>query len=322
LGTDPSNDLDYFIDRATRLVDRVTDEVENRSQIKDFKKNVADTIESIRDRQQSENTPQYGVKPSLAAIRQFVPVWENGLLIIIAARPSMGKTAFALHEAIHIASTAGPVLFFSLEMTARKLTTRVLQRESGLSGYDLDRLTANQWGVLDEAVSHVQDLGLYIDDTPAVSLGHVKAKAKIYKKQHGIKAIVVDYLGLMKGDRSLPREQQVAEISKTMKGIAKEFDLPVFLLSQLNRGPENRPDKKPILSDLRESGAIEQDADIVVFPHRPIYYDSKAIDEKGKAYFYFAKNRDGKIGGAVTKHNETITKFYDIIHTPDGAAPY
>jgi replicative DNA helicase len=318
LGTDTSNDLDYFIDRASRLVDRVTDEIENRSQVKDFKKNVHETVESIRDRQQHENTPQYGVKPSLKAIREYVPLWENGLLIIIAARPSMGKTAFALHEAVHIASTAGPVLFFSLEMTARKLTTRVLQRESGLSGYDLDRLTASQWGVLDEAVSHVQDLGLFIDDTAGVSMGHIRAKAKIYKKQHGIKAIVVDYLGLMKADKSIPREQAVAEISKTMKQIAKEFDLPVFLLSQLNRGPENRKENGyvPKLSDLRESGAIEQDADIVIFPHRPTYYFPNVPEYENKAYLYFGKNRDGKMGAAVTQTNETITKFYDIIHTP------
>jgi replicative DNA helicase len=324
IGTDTSYDMDYFTDRAAMLGDLAINEVENRSQIKDFKKNVHETIESIRERQQHTDTPNFGVIPSLRAIREFIPLWENGSLIIIAARPSMGKTAFVLHEAVHIASTAGPVLFFSLEMTARKLTTRILQRESGLTGYDLDRLTADQWGKLDEAVPRIQELGLFIDDTPAVSIGHIKAKAKIFKKQHDIKAIVVDYLGLMKADKGIPREQAVAEISKTMKQIAKEFDMPVFLLSQLNRGPEAREKDgfKPKLSDLRESGAIEQDADIVIFPHRPIYYNPNNPDYENKAYLYFAKNRDGKMGASVTQTNETITKFYDIINASDDITPY
>jgi len=323
--------LDDFIDRAAAFVDNVIDEIDNRSVIKEFKDNIQDAIQSIQDRQKGSDV-SHGVQPSLSEIRKFVPVWENGNLIIIAARPAMGKTAFAIHELFHISQAFGPVLYFSLEMSARELTSRILQRESNLSRYDFDRMSSDKWRILDDATARLMDLNFFIDDTPAISVTHVKAKTKMFKKQHGIKAIAIDYLQLMGADKKLPREQQVAEISRSMKLIAKEFDLPVFLVAQLNRGPESRKEDafRPKLSDLRESGAIEQDADIVVFPHRPSYYLPDEPEYEGRAEIIFAKNRHGKAGMGTVKVNDTITKFYDIIegvpeegnYTPIDEIPY
>lgn len=312
-GMDTSIDLDLFINRASMFVDKVFGQIENSSQIKIFKENVEDAIDDIQRKQKHDGANENGALPSLYEVKKRIPIWENGNLIVIAARPGMGKTAFVVHEAVHIASTAGPVLFFSVEMKARELTSRILQRESGLSRYDFDRMTVKNWEILDNAIPRISDLGIFIDDTPIVNIAHIKAKAKIFKKQHDIRAIVVDYLQLMGSDKRLPREQQVAEISKSMKLIAKEFDVPVFLVAQLNRGVETRREDgfKPKLSDLRESGAIEQDADIVLFPHRPAYYDQNDPDLKGIANIIIAKNRHGMQGVAVARVNDTITKFFD-----------
>ncbi len=331
IGESSENTLDDFIDLAVTFVDKVIDEVDNRSLIKEFKDNIQDAVQSIQDRQKGSDV-SHGLHPSLAEIRKFVPVWENGNLIIVAARPAMGKTAFAIHELFHISQAFGPVLYFSLEMSARELTSRILQRESNLSRYDFDKMTSAKWQILDDTTTRLMDLNFFIDDTPAMSVSHIKAKTKIFKKHHGVKAIAVDYLQLMSADKKLPREQQVAEISRNMKLIAKEFDIPVFLVAQLNRGPESRKEDafRPKLSDLRESGSIEQDADIVIFPHRPSYYLPDEAEHEGRAEIIFAKNRHGKAGMGTVKVNDTITKFYDIIEgvpdeghfTPVSEIPY
>jgi replicative DNA helicase len=320
IGESFESDLDDFIDKSAMFVDKVINEVDNRSQIKKFDDNVNDAIESIQEMQNPDSNCM-GVKTSLATIRNYVPIWGNGDLIVIAARPGMGKTAFAIHELLHISQSAGPVLFFSLEMSAIQLTNRILQRESNLSRYDFDKMTPEKWTKLDNATANVSGLDFFIDDTPGVSISHIKAKAKIFKKQHNIKAIAVDYVQLMTTDKNLPREQQVAEVSRSLKLIAKEMDVPIFMVAQLNRGPESRKEDafRPRLSDLRESGAIEQDADVVIFPHRPSYYLPDDPDFEGIAELIFPKNRHGKTGIAEAKVNETVTKFYDIAHgMPDG----
>lgn len=318
-GESTENDLDEFIDNSTMFVDRIINEVENRSQIKDFDTNLNETIQSIQEKQ-ADNKDYKGIRTSLSTFKIYAPTWEPGDLIVLAARPGMGKTAFAIHELLHISKQYGPVIFFSLEMSAKQLVSRILQRESNLSRYDFERMTPAKWTTLDNAVTHLTGLNFFIDDTPGVSISHIRAKTKIFKKQHDIKAIAVDYVQLMKADKKLSREQQVADISRNMKLIAKEFDVPVFMVAQLNRGPENRKEDafRPKLSDLRESGAIEQDADLVIFPHRPAYYLPDDPEFEGRAEIIFAKNRQGSTGMAVVKVNETITKFYDIINdVPD-----
>lgn len=317
-GEDTSTDLDRLLEQASTLVDDVVGELDQKNTIRPFKDNVSLALENIEEKQKEEKSnPKYGVYPSNRSVRELVPLWENQSLIIIAARPSMGKTAYVVQEAVEIAKNHGPVLFFSLEMSVIKLTNRILQRESGLSRYDFDGyMDPEKWNALEDAVTHVENLGLFIDDTSSVGIGHIKTKAKLFKKKYGIKALVVDYLQLMNADSRLQREQQVATISRSMKGIAKELDIPVFLLAQLSRKSENRKEEgfKPKLADLRESGAIEQDADVVIFPFRPAYYFPDEPEHQGVCLFIVAKNRDGSIGEAFTNVNETVTKFSDNIY--------
>lgn len=318
IGNSPEYTLDDFMQKSITFVDKVIGDKTQSNNIKDFKENVKETIEAIKERQ-GNNAGKFGYPPSLNNLSKFIPLWKNGNLIIIAARPGMGKTAFAIHELFHLSHNFGPILYFSLEMSANELIERILQRETHFSQYDFDHMTSEKWNQLDSAVSKIINAQFFIDDTPGVSIDHVKAKTKIFKKIHNIKAIAIDYLQLMTADKNLPRERQVSEISRNMKLIAKEFNIPVFLVAQLNRGPETRKEDlfRPKLSDLRESGSIEQDADIVIFPHRPAYYYPKDPDFKGKADLLIAKNRNGNVGVATVKVNDTITKFYDIITTPE-----
>lgn len=323
IGLDSTTDLDILIDKTSVLIDNVLSEIDNKSNIRNYAENLKDAVEVIQERQNSDIN-KYGIKPHLKAVRTFIPLWENGDLIIVAARPGMGKTAFVLNETAHIASTQGAVLFFSLEMHRRQLVNRNIQRETGLSRYDLDNPTIEQWRLIEEAISYMKNWQLFIDDTPNVSISHLKAKIKIFKKKHDIKAVVIDYMQLMQADKTIPREQQVAQITRSCKLIAKEFQIPIFLVTQLNRGPENRKESayRPRMSDLRESGASEQDADIIIFPHRPAYYFPDDDEFKNIAEILIAKNRNGQTGMARVHVNDTITKFYDIIHQYDEDAPY
>ena len=312
-GSDPSLDLDEFISQAGSFTDKILGTIGQSSKINTFKENVNEAIKQIQERQDKKNNIKYGVPVSSYKLRLKIPMWENSDLIIIAGRPSMGKTAIALYEAFHIARNYGPIIFFSLEMDEIKLTKRLMQAESGLSRYDFESMSRQAWDQLDSCLSSFIDIPFFIDPTPAASLSHIRVKTKIFKKQHDLKAIFVDYLQLMKAMNGQNRERQVADISAGLKSIAKEFKIPVFLLAQLNRGPEARREEmfKPKLSDLRESGAIEQDADIVIFPFRPAYYYPNEIEFKYVCELIVAKNRNGEVGTVSLFTNETKTRFFD-----------
>ena len=255
------------------------------------------------------------LSPSIGSLAEFIPEWAPGELIVIAGRPGMGKTAFAIDQACELAYKGYPSYFASLEMTARELAGRVVQRESGLMRYDFERrMTPEQWAKIDDAAIFLDDKKIFIDDTPLASLNHIKIKAKLLKQTQGILAVFIDYLQLITpADKKQIREQQVAEITKQLKAIGKELGLPVFLLAQLNREVENRPGKRPQLSDLRESGAIEQDADVIIFPVRPEYYDKEDPALKGKVIFIVAKNRGGSTGDVMAHCNESVTRFSDEV---------
>ena len=227
----------------------------------------------------SKNTSAFnGVPSGFMAIDRVTLGWQLSDLIIIAARPSMGKTAFVLSMARNMAvDHEQGVAFFSLEMSAVQLMMRLIIAETGLSGNDVKsgRLTPEQWRHLESATKPLGSAPLYIDDTPALSVFEFRSKARRLKIHHDIKIIIIDYLQLMTGNQDSKgnREQEVAFISRTLKAIAKELNVPMIALSQLSRATEMRGgSKRPQLSDLRESGAIEQDADIVAFIHRPEYY--------------------------------------------------
>lgn len=255
-----------------------------------------------------------GFSTDLKSLREIVNYWENGRLIVIAARPGMGKTAFAIHEALNVTKQFKNALYFSLEMSYKQLTKRILLTSNDIQRYmfDVNDLNVSQWDKLDNGISKVYDYNLFIDDS-TFNLNAIKNKCKIMKKKHNINAVFIDYLQLIEGDKSIVREQQVAQISRSFKLIAKELQIPIFLLAQLNRESEQRKSEGylPKMSDLRESGAIEQDADIIVFPHRACYYEP----EDERVWLVVAKNRDGETGKAEVRTNESVTKFYDPYDT-------
>ncbi len=245
-----------------------------------------------------------GVPSGFMELDLLTSGWQKGDLIIIAARPSMGKTAFALNIARNAAVEYGyPVVIFSLEMPEDQLTQRLLSAEAEINAERLRRaeLSDQEFQLLWSKAQQLQQAPIYIDDTPALSIFDLRARARRLKADKNIALIVIDYLQLLHGPpnaKRMNREQEVAAISRSLKALAKELNIPVIALSQLNRAPETRGgDKRPMLSDLRESGAIEQDADLVIFIHRPEYYgfetDEQGNPTEGIAEIIIAKHRNG-----------------------------
>ncbi|MDO4804999.1 MAG: replicative DNA helicase [Lachnospiraceae bacterium] len=226
--------------------------------------------------------------------------FQNSDFILIAARPSMGKTAFVLNIAQYMAFRQNvPCALFSLEMSRDQLMNRLFSLESRVDSQALrtGKLKDDEWAKLVESAGIISGSQLIIDDTPGINLQQFRSKARKYKLDHDIKIIFIDYLQLMAGNggRSENRQQEISDISRALKSLARELNIPIVALSQLNRGVEQREDHRPMLSDLRESGAIEQDADVVMFIYRDDYYN-KDTEEKGIAEIIIAKQRNGPIG--------------------------
>ena len=236
-------------------------------------------------------------------------------LIILAARPSMGKTAFALNIADYVAVEKDiPVAIFSLEMSKQQLVTRLFAMEGRINAQNIrnGELSDAEFFDLSNVAGKIGKTKLIIDDTTAISLNELRTKCRKYKLEHDIGLVVIDYLQLMSGNgKSEGRTQEVSEISRGLKAIARELDVPVIALSQLNRGAEGRSDHRPILSDLRESGAIEQDADVIMFIHRDDYYnkDGTATNE---AEIIIAKQRNGPVGSKNLAWLPAYTKFVNL----------
>ena len=263
-----------------------------------------------------------GVRSGFTDIDAVTLGWQPSDLIIIAARPSMGKTAFVLTMARNMCvELKTPVDFFSLEMSSVQLMNRLIVAETQLSSKDLrtGNLTPAQWTHLEKQTVELGRSPLFIDDTPALSVYEFRSKARRLKTQHDIQLIIIDYLQLMTA--STPetrgnREQEVSLISRTLKAIAKELNVPIIALSQLSRNVENRGgSKRPQLSDLRESGAIEQDADVVAFIHRPEYYglttDENNMPTAGMAEIIIAKHRNGEVTDVPLRFIKEQAKFAD-----------
>ncbi|MFR9649018.1 MAG: replicative DNA helicase [Rikenellaceae bacterium] len=263
-----------------------------------------------------------GVPSGFTSIDRKTLGWQLSDLIIVAARPSMGKTAFVLTMARNMAVEFDQgVAFFSLEMATVQLMMRLIVAESGISGTALKsgKLTSEQWKHLESSTKPLATAPLYIDDTPALSVFEFRSKARRLKIHHDIKIIIIDYLQLMTGtsDTRGNREQEVAFISRTLKAIAKELNVPIIALSQLSRATEMRGgNKRPQLSDLRESGAIEQDADIVAFIHRPEYYGMHTLDDgtptAGMAEIIMAKHRNGEVCDIPLRFIKEQARFADV----------
>jgi len=278
-------------------------------------------IENIEDSLKVEKEGiSSGVKTGLRAVDSLTNGWQKSDLIIIAGRPSMGKTAVAMNMVLHPAiQEKKSVLVFSLEMSKQQLTGRV---ESLLSEIDVSRIIKKQLSKdeivnLDNSCQSLYYAPIYIDDTPNISLIELKSKARKMYSEKKVELIVIDYLQLMRSGLNIGnREQEIAEISRGLKALAKELNIPVIALSQLSRVVEGRADKKPMLSDLRESGQIEQDADMVVFCYRPEYYgienyelDGESFNSKGLFMLLWAKHRNGELGEIPLRFIHHLTKI-------------
>ncbi len=238
-------------------------------------------------------------------------------LILIAARPSMGKTAFVLNIAEHMAFHDNKcVAIFSLEMSKEQLVNRLLAMESHVDSQNIrtGNMSDMDWENIIESAGSIGKSRLIIDDTPGISIAELRSKCRKYKMDHGLQIIMIDYLQLMtggSGKSSESRQQEISEISRSLKSLARELEVPVVALSQLSRAVEQRPDHRPMLSDLRESGAIEQDADMVMFIYRDDYYN-KDTEKKGVADIIIAKQRNGPIGTVELMWLPQYTKFANL----------
>lgn len=242
---------------------------------------------------------------------------KGGQLVILAARPAMGKTAFALNIARTAAMSGHPTVIFSLEMSGVSLSDRMLiaHGDFNAAAFRKGALTDTEEANLSQSVDCLGELPITVDDTSGLQIQQISSVAKNLQRKGKCELVIIDYLQLVRiksENRNYSREQEVAETTKFAKGMAKSLNVPVVLLSQLSRKCEERQDKTPILSDLRESGSVEQDADIVLMLHRPAYYDRS--EEQGMGIVRVAKNRDGRTGDVKFHHNKTLTRFtdYDI----------
>lgn len=256
-----------------------------------------------------------GIHTGLTDLNKITGGWQNSDLIVIAARPSQGKTALALHFAI---SPQEKFLIFSLEMGENQLADRLMVSAADVDAgkYRDGYLSREEEARLFSAKSFLDAKGIFIDETPAIRIREIRAKAKKYKRLHNINAIIVDYLQLTdpETENRGNREADISAISRGLKKLAKELNIPVIALSQLSRKCEERPDKRPQLSDLRESGAIEQDADMVIFVYRPEFYgmkDEAGQEIKGVGKLIIGKHRNGRTGEMPFRYNESLTKIYD-----------
>jgi replicative DNA helicase len=268
-----------------------------------------------------------GLQTGFKDLDKITAGWQNSDLIIIAARPAMGKTAFVLSMAKNMAVNYNtPVAVFSLEMSNVQLVNRLIVNVTEISGEKIKsgKLQQHEWHQLDSKIKDLYDAPIFVDDTPGLSVFELRTKARRLVKEHKVRCIIIDYLQLMNagGMASHSREQEVSLISRSLKGLARELNIPVIALSQLNRQVENRTSKdgidakRPQLSDLRESGAIEQDADIVCFIHRPEYYkiyaDAKGNDLTGKAEIIIAKHRNGSTGDVLLSFKKEFVRFQNL----------
>ena len=276
---------------------------------------VMNTLERIEAASRSKGNVT-GIASGFIDLDYKTSGFQKSDLILIAARPSMGKTAFALNVAGHIAiNLKKSVLIFSLEMSKEQLMNRLFAMESRVDAQKLRNGSLNdtEWANLIEGAGTIGRSGLMIDDTPGISVGEVRSKCRKYKLEHGLDLVLIDYLQLMQGSskRSESRQQEISEISRSLKEIARELNVPVIALSQLSRAVEQRPDHRPMLSDLRESGAIEQDADVVMFLYREAYYQKDNADP-AKAEVIIAKQRNGPIGTVELIWMPQLTKFANM----------
>ena len=275
-----------------------------------------DTLEQIDLRYNNKGSIT-GLPTGFTELDHLTAGLQKSDLILVAARPSMGKTAFTLNIAAHVVLRAKePVAFFSLEMSKEQLVQRLLCSEGRIDSQRLrvGELEEKEWGDLIDTANRLSAAPLYIDDTPGITVMELRSKARRLKAEHGLSLIVIDYLQLMQGRASKSgdnRQQEISEISRSLKALARELNVPVIALSQLSRSVESRQIKRPMLSDLRESGSLEQDADIVMFLYREDYYDPET-ENKNITEVIIAKHRNGPVDTVDLTFLKQFTKFGNL----------
>lgn len=307
-------DTQSIMDNAEKTIFSVLQQRSSDS-ARPIKEVVLDTLDAIENASKSSSHVT-GLETGFVDLDYKTSGFQNSDLILVAARPSMGKTAFVLNIAEHMAFRKNmPCALFSLEMSNQQLMNRLLSLESRVNSQNIrtGKLSDDEWQKLVEAATSIASSGLIIDDTPGINLQEFRSRARKYKVDHDIRIIFIDYLQLMAGSGrgGENRQQEISDISRALKSLARELNIPIVALSQLNRGVETRDDHRPMLSDLRESGAIEQDADVVMFIYRDDYYH-KDTEEKGIAEIIIAKQRNGPIGTTKLAWLPEYTKFANL----------
>ncbi len=282
--------------------------------IKDVLIEVYDNIEQL----QHQDADVTGIPTGYRDLDRITSGFQRNDLIIIAARPSVGKTAFALNIAQNVAiNTDENVAIFSLEMGADQLVSRMLCAEGNIDSQRLrnGNLEAEDWSKLTMAMGSLSNAGVYIDDSPGIRVSEIRSKCRRLKQENGLSMILIDYLQLIQGNANSKenRQQEVSEISRSLKALARELNVPLIALSQLSRGVESRTDKRPMMSDLRESGSIEQDADIVGFLYRDDYYDQES-EKQNIIEIIISKQRNGPVGNVELAFVKEYNKFVDLDH--------
>lgn len=314
MGYDETQEVDTIMDQAEK---KIFDTIQSRNQtgyssIKDI------LVDTFIELEQLYNQKQHvtGITTGFIDLDEKTAGLHNSDLILVAARPAMGKSAFAINLATNAALKGNVgVAYFSLEMSKEQVTSRILCSEAMVDSNKVRTGTIDdeEWTKLANASGELSETKIYIDDTPGISIMEIRAKCRKLKLEKDIGLVVIDYLQLVQGSgkRGASREQEIAEISRSLKILAKEINVPVIALSQLSRAPEQRPDHRPMLSDLRESGSIEQDADIVIFLYRDDYYNEDS-EKKNIAEVILAKHRGGSTGTVELLWLGNYTKFANI----------
>ncbi|MFA1819666.1 replicative DNA helicase [Virgibacillus oceani] len=282
--------------------------------IKDVLIEVYDDIEMLHN----QSADVTGVASGFRDLDRLTSGFQRNDLIIVAARPSVGKTAFALNVAQNVAvNTDENVAIFSLEMGAEQLVSRMLCAEGNIDAQRLrnGQLQSDDWSKLTMAMGSLSNAGIFIDDSPGIRVAEIRSKCRRLKQEHGLGMILIDYLQLIQGSANSRenRQQEVSEISRSLKALARELNVPLIALSQLSRGVESRQDKRPMMSDLRESGSIEQDADIVGFLYRDDYYDTES-EKQNIIEIIISKQRNGPVGSVELAFVKEYNKFVDLDH--------
>jgi replicative DNA helicase len=316
-----SGDVDDFLDQAERSIFEISEDRVRPSfySLKDIIKSSFKTIERLYEKRQLIT----GVPTGFTKLDELTSGLQPSDLIIVAGRPSMGKTALALDIAAHAAVEGGiPSAIFSLEMAKEQLALRMLCSEAKVDAHRLRGgfLSESDWPKLTRAAGSLSEAPIFIDDTPGLSALEMRAKSRRLKAEHNLGLVVVDYLQLMRGRAdSDNREQEISDISRSLKALAKELNVPVMALSQLNRRVEERGDRRPQLSDLRESGAIEQDADVIIFLYRDeVYNKSEDNPNKGKAEIIIGKQRNGPTDKFELTFLDKFTCFENLTYLQEG----